>query len=229
MQAKRLLFLAGISAVLHAASFSLQITSTTASLGSVPSGPLAGTASLQSVDLTPNVSSTYAYNNFSGYFMSSGSPISTGASTTVIQTVTVNGVSVNVSRTVTLRDTGAPGIAGQNCNANTIFSSATQVTVDLGSSGKVDVALPQVNIAGEECNNGLTANRGVVIVPGTTSTILLHDVPSQPSPVPVPPSVILSMTGLGVVGAYEGRRRWLARLRRNAFRVDGQWTSGPFQ
>jgi hypothetical protein len=141
--------------------------------------------------------------------MSSGFPMSTGTSTTVIQTVTVNGVSMNVTRTVTLRDTGAPGIVGQNCNANTIFSAAAQVTVDLGSLGKVDVTLPQINQAGEECNNGLTSARGIVVVPGTTSTILLHDVPSQPSAVPLPPSLILSLTGLAAVGVYEAKRRLL--------------------
>src|SRR5262249_25543195 len=141
---------------------------------------------------------------------------STGASTTVIQTVTVNGISVNVTRTVTLQDTGQPGLIGQNCNANIIFSPSVQVTVDLGSSGKVDVTLPQVAQAGEECNNGQTVQRGVVIVPGTTSTILLHDVPSQPGAVPLPPSVVLSLTGLAVVGVGEGRRRWVARFRSDA-------------
>jgi hypothetical protein len=209
----RLLLVSCLSAAAHAASFTLQITSTSAPLGSVPSGPLAGTAQLQTIDLTPNVSASYQLNQYSGYLMTSGFPIGTGANTTVVQTVTVNGISAPVTRTVTLTDLGRPGIVGQNCNANIIFSAAATVTLDLGSSGKVDVTLPQVAQAGEECNNGLTSARGVVIVPGTTGALLLHDVPPPPSGIPLPPSVTLSLTGLAAAAAYAGRRRWLASYR----------------
>src|SRR5712691_8189172 len=128
------LFVAGcLSAVIHAAPFSLVITSTNSPIGTLPSGPLAGTAPLQTIDLTPNVQATYSLLNYTNNFYPGGGPPNTGATATVIQTVTVNGVSVNITRTMTLIPAASPG---HNYD-NVIFSPAAQVTVDLGASGKV--------------------------------------------------------------------------------------------
>ena len=119
-------------------------------------------------------------------------PPSPGNSVSIVQTVTVNGVSVNVPRTITLLNPAVP-TPGHDC-ANIIASTATLpltdqvVSVNLGATGIVDVTLPFVGIAGEDCNGGVTIQRGIVVVPGTTLTILLHDVPAVVNP-PTNPTV----------------------------------------
>jgi hypothetical protein len=193
-----------LSAAIHAAPFTLVITSTNSPIGTLPSGPLAGTAALQTIDLTPNIPANYTLSNYTNFFYPGGGPPHTGATTTVVQTVTVNGVSVNVTRTMTLQ---AAVSAGHDC-ANVISSPAAQVTVDLGAAGKVDVSLPQIAVAGEDCNNNTVLSRGIVIVPGILGNILLHDVPAPPPGVPLPPALILSLTGLAGAGLYQARRRF---------------------
>ena len=199
------LFVAGcLSAVIHAAPFTLVITSTNSPIGTLPSGPLAGTAPLQTIDLTPNVQATYSLSNYTNNFYPGGGPPHTGATTTVVQTVTVNGVSVNITRTMTLQLAASPG---HDC-ANVIVSPAAQVTVDLGAAGKVDVSLPQIGDAGEDCNNNTVLSRGIVVIPGVLGTLLLHDVPAPPSGIPLPPAWTLGLTGLAGAGLYQARRRF---------------------
>jgi hypothetical protein len=200
----RCLFVAGcLSAVIQAAPFTLVITSTNSPVGSLPSGPLAGTASLQTIDLTPNVQATYVLSNYTNNFYPGGGPPHTGATATVVQTVTVNGVSVNITRTLTLIPAASPG---HDC-ANVIFSPAVTVTVDLGASGKVDVTLPLIGDAGEDCNNGTVLSRGIVVIPGVLGSLLLHDVPIPG--IPLPPTLILSLTGLASAGLYHVRRKYV--------------------
>ncbi|MBI4902479.1 MAG: hypothetical protein HY820_02510 [Acidobacteria bacterium] len=166
-----------LSGVIRSATFSLTITSTNSTLGSLPSGPLAGEVLPMTIDLTPNVEATFFYQNYTNKFYPGGGPPHSGASTTVVQTVTVNGVSVSVTRTVTL--VALAPVAGHNCS-NFVSSPQVTVTVDLGASGKVDVVLPQISLAGEDCNNNTVLARGIVVVPGVTARILLHDVPEPP-------------------------------------------------
>jgi hypothetical protein len=203
----RCLAMAGcVSAVIHAAPFTLNITSTNSPIGTLPSGPLAGSTLVPlPIDLTPNVPATFGFAPYSGFFYPGGGPPHTGATTTVVQTVTVNGVSVNVTRTVTLAPlTPTPG---HDC-ANFLSAPAVTVTVDLGASGKVDVTLPQVSNQGEDCNNNTVLLRGIIIVPPFGGNpILLHDVPAQPPPTPLPPTLILSLTGLAGLGLYQAWRK----------------------
>jgi hypothetical protein len=58
--------------------------------------------------------------------------------------------------------------------------------VNLGAAGIVDVSLPFISQIAEDCNAGTTTPRGIVIVPGITAAILLHDVPVPGGPAAQP-------------------------------------------
>jgi len=139
-------------------------------------GNLVGGISPQQVTFTPNVPTLIGYDNFSGFFTTfprSGG----GASTTVDTTVTVNGVSTPVTRTLST-SIAVPVF----CLGDTLLSrTAASITADLGPAGKVDVTMPALTTAGEfDCGQPL------IIVPGALNvTLLLHDVPTATNVCPL--------------------------------------------
>ena len=68
--------------------------------------------------------------------------------------------------------------------------------------------LPLIGDAGEDCNNGTVLSRGIVVIPGTTGTLLLNNVPAPPPAIPAPPSLTLTLTGLAGAGLYLARRKF---------------------
>ena len=176
------------------------------------------------LNLTPNVPVTFPVDNFSGFHGLDVFPPIPGASTTFQQTITVNGVPLTVTRTVTVRDNqgtcfGNPQPNGQLEMAiapgltTTVQPAPSIFTIDLGAAGKVDIDLTLPVTEAVFCPNGVPNNQ-LIIVPGINGpTILLHDVPGQPSPTPLPPALLLTLTGVAGAGLYETRRRWLARFK----------------
>ena len=85
-------------------------------------------------------------------------------------------------------------------------TTAIGVTANNGASVQGTAAsYPPASPFGQ--NQGTTLLYTVTGTPGATTPVL-----------PLPPSVILSLTGLAAVGVYEGRRRWAARFRSDARR-----------
>ena len=197
------------AAAAQAATFTVSLSSGNGQFPGKQPAAFGNTAPPTTVDLTPGVPATVVISQFSGFDQNQVFPHTSGASTTFTQTLTVNGISTTVTRTITLTPVGS-------CHLDQSLSPVT-ITVDLGASGRVDLVLQGPPTDAFACtdppNETPILTPFIIIVPGTSTTILLHDVPGQPSPTPLPPSVILTMTGLAGVGVYETRRRWLARVR----------------
>jgi hypothetical protein len=169
-------------------------------------GNLPGGIPPQQMTLTPNVPATVGYSNFTDFistFPSSGG----GVSTTLVHTVTVNGVSASVVRTVALTlATGLP------CPTDTVLSKPpATVTIDLGAAGKVDVTLAGFGSAGElHAGSSCNLQQGIIVVPGGSVAVLLHDVPALTAAIQIP---MLSEWGRFLLGALLLGSAWWA-LRR---------------
>jgi hypothetical protein len=211
--------------VVHATTVTLTITSGT---GQFPGkqaavfGPVTG--GTLTLNLTPNVPVNFPVGQFSGFQGLNVFPPTVGANTTFQQTITVNGMSATVTRTITVQDNGSTCFNAANPGGGLeqaiapgptlgVSPAPSIFTFDLGALGKVDVNLTLSQTLAVGCSFGVP-NNALIVIPGTTEpTILLHDVPGQPIATPLPPTLLLTLTGVAGAGLYEARRRWLARFR----------------
>src|SRR5690348_4180286 len=133
----------------QAATVTLTVTSGNGQFpGKTPGafGPV--TEGTLTLNLTPNVAQNFLISQFSGFRSLDTFPPTPGATTTFQQTITVNGVSQTITRTLTIVDNGscvpsAAGggytqIAGPAAAVNGVVGN-TILTFDLGATGKVDV------------------------------------------------------------------------------------------
>jgi hypothetical protein len=124
--------------------------------------PFGNSAGPVDVNLTPDVAGSLLIDQFSGFLPNDVFPYEPGASTTIMQTLSVNDVVVIVNRTVTLLKSG-------DCQLVQALSPVT-LTVDLGPEGKVTLTLATPPTLAVPCFNGQPSNP-VVIVPGTFTPI----------------------------------------------------------
>jgi hypothetical protein len=188
------------ASVAYADSVTVTVTSGTAAFPGHSPFPFGFTGSAI-LNLTPNVSASFGSDGHTYITEGTIFPTSPG-SVTFVQTITVNGISTNVTTTDTLV------LAADGCQLIQT-SPAISVTTNLGALGLVDVNLPILSVAGVTCTNGVPNLGTILVVPGEFITVLQHDVPRS---VPEPSSLLLSFPGFLGLGLY-GVRPKLARSR----------------
>ena len=150
-------------AVVRATMFDVTLTSGEGQFPGKDAAQFGNTAGPVVVDLTPDTPGLLSITQFSGFLPGDVFPYEPGASTTITQTLTVNGVSTTVNRTLTLLKPGA-------CDLVQALSPVT-VTIDLGVAGKVTLTLATPPTLAFPCNGGQPSPSTFVIVPGTTTSI----------------------------------------------------------
>lgn len=149
-------------AIVHATIFNVGVSSGNGQFAGKQAAAFGPTAVAADVDLTPGVPVQLPIMQFSGFDQNQVFPYSPGASTTFSQTLTVNGVSTTVTRTLTLV------LTGDGCTLIQSLSPVT-LTVDLGSSGKVTLALTTPPTIGFACSNGQPIlTPFIIVIPGTS-------------------------------------------------------------
>ncbi len=149
--------------VASAVMFNVTLSSGEGQFDGKQAAQFGNTAGPVDVDLTPDVEGSLAIGQFSGFIPGQVFPYEPGASTTLTQTLTVNGVSTTVNRTVTLQDTG-------NCSLVLALSPVT-LTVDLGTAGKLTLTLATPPTLAFPCTGGQPSPGTLIIVPGTLTPI----------------------------------------------------------
>ena len=188
------LLLAGVA---HAAPFSIEITS---GEGSIPGKQVAafGNTTSDTLDLTPDTPTALLITQFTNFRPVDVFPL-TEASTMFVQTVAVNGVATSVQRTASLVLENTPN------PCDLLFSlSPVTVTTDFGPLGKVDVPLTTAPTLGVPCSGDTQTPNIFIVVPGTTTPVLLHDVPFSIDPFGCyktkPAAKFTPVTGVHLVG-----------------------------
>jgi len=181
-----------------------------------------------SVNLVPNVASTSNtidfFNASTTIFFNAGNA---SFNSTLACNFTLGGVTANASRpfTLVITDTGLVGSALESSTRpkgiatghethtftfqafsfNVVIPGQGTVTVSQGPrivTGTINLIPPSAGIA--------AAISTVVTADPSSSTLLFVPLP----PVPLPPTIFFTLTGLGAAGWYEIRRRTMAALRR---------------
>jgi hypothetical protein len=150
-------------AAVGATSFNVTLTSGEGQFPGKQAAQFGNTAGPGDVDLTPDAQGSLPIKQFSGFQAGQVFPYEPGASTTITQTLTVNGVSTTVNRTLTLLDTGT-------CDLVQSLSPVT-MTVDLGVAGKVTLMLENPPTLAFPCFGGQPSPNTIIIVPGTVTPI----------------------------------------------------------
>jgi hypothetical protein len=166
------LLLAGVA---HAAPFTFTITSGEGSFPGKQPAAFGNTAS-ETLDLTPDTPTSLPIQQFTNFRPVDVFPL-TEASTMFVQTVAVNGAATSVTRTASLVLENTPN------PCDLLFSlSPVTVTTDFGPLGKVDVPLMTPFTLGVPCSGDTPTPNILIVVPGTTTPVLLHDVPFSIDP-----------------------------------------------
>ncbi|MEO6029138.1 MAG: hypothetical protein ABIR79_19940 [Candidatus Binatia bacterium] len=150
-------------AIARAMMFNVTLTSGDGQFPGKQAAPFGNTVGPVDIDLTPDTPGLLQIAQFSGFQPGQVFPYEPGASTTITQTLTVNGVSTTVNRTLTLLQPGA-------CDLVQALSPVT-VTVDLGVDGKVTLTLATPATLAFPCSAGQPSPNTIIIVPGTTTPI----------------------------------------------------------
>jgi hypothetical protein len=145
-----------------ATTFNVTLTTTDGQFSGKAAAPFGVTAGPVDVDLTPDTPGSLDINQFTNFFPNDVFPYEPGASTTITQTLTVDGASTSVNRTVTLLKAGDWELVQQ--------LSPVTLTVDLGVKGKVTLTLANPPTLAAPCFNGQPSNP-IVVIPGTSVPI----------------------------------------------------------
>ena len=141
-----------------ATSFHVTLTSAEGQFPGKQAAQFGTTAGPVDVDLAPDVPGSLLINQFTNFFPADVFPYEPGASTTISQTLTVDGVSTTVNRTLTL---GKPG----DCQLVQALSPV-RLTVDLGAKGKVTLTLENPPTLAYPCFGGQPSSP-LIVIPGT--------------------------------------------------------------
>lgn len=184
-----------------------------------------------SVNLVPNVanvSNTVDFFNAQTNVVFSGTPATLNG--TLLCSFTLGGVTVSANRPFTLVITefipvvAAPasavkpkGIPSSAHETHTFTFAAFSFNVVIPGQGTVtvsqgihtDLATLSFGVGANELGGQAATPSTVLNVDPASSSLLFVPLP----PVPVPPSIILTLSGIGAAGWYETRRRKMAALR----------------
>jgi hypothetical protein len=202
-----------LGSAVSAQTFNYSVTCSQTTLGPVNVAYLGGSGS-GNVTLTPNVPSTglsilsIGENDQSNSFTVTSGNFS-GSLPCVL---TFGGVSVNYTRPISLAISPNPGPGSTNCTppgfaGSCLTLGAVSVTVNLGAQGTVVITAPVEVVDGYDTSEAAVGF--ITVVPGfLLDTALLT--PAAPVGTPLPPSLLLILTGLACIGLYTARRK-LAR------------------
>jgi len=151
-----------LPALATATTFNVTLTTTDGQFPGKAAAPFGNTAGPVDIDLTPDVPGSLPITQFTNFFPTDVFPHEAGASTTITQTLTVDGVSTTVTRALTLVEPG-------ECSLFQQLSPVT-LTVDLGVKGKVTLTLANPMTLAVPCFNGQPSNP-LIVVPGTSVPI----------------------------------------------------------
>ena len=160
-----------------------------------------------SVDLTPYVPNT---SNTIDFFNARTEGVLSGVSATFDSTLActfnLGGVTTQVNRPFQLVVAVTTLSGGFTAESHLYTLQSFSLTVSIPGQGTITVSQGSRIIG----NPGA----GIIGTPPASSTLLF--VPSQPNPIPLPPSLLLSVTGVAGIGFYEIRRRYRRRYSRNS-------------
>lgn len=151
-----------LPALASATTFNITLTTTNGQFPGKAAAPFGNTAGPVDIDLTPDVPGSLPINQFTNFFPNNVFPYEPGATTTITQTLTIDGVSTTVNRTLTLVKPG-------DCQLVQQLSPVT-LTVDLGTKGKVTLTLANAPTLAVPCFNGQPSNP-IIVIPGTSVPI----------------------------------------------------------
>jgi hypothetical protein len=193
------------STVSSAATFSYSVTCGSATLG--PVTVLADTvANSGTINLTPNVPATGLTITSEGDESTQSGNTTTSGSFNATRTCTLTlgsgTASYQQSISMTILPGGSPTCGGPpSVPFGCLNFAAVSVSVNVGVQGTVVVSAPAYSVAGYDASRG-----GITIVPGAgQDTATLFAVP--PAGTPVPPSLLLALTGLAAAAMYQIARR----------------------
>ncbi|MDP8979684.1 MAG: hypothetical protein M3O35_03725 [Acidobacteriota bacterium] len=194
------------SVALAQTTFNYSITCTPTTLGPVTVDSAGFNVNSGTLILTPNVPLTgQSILSLGGSRLVNNNTVTSGTFTgTLPCSLTLGGVTVNYSQSLSMTIVPS-GTTGAGCVfVGTAFAclntGATSVTVNLGSQGTVVITAPS-NIT-----LGYDQNASIIIVPASGVDTALFT-PAALVGTPLPPSILMTLTGLAAAGMFQARRK----------------------